>query len=61
MTLAALPRCDRRRAAPIRIVFEITLALELNGIILNIQDAAIRAIRIGSCRAKASVNARRSH
>jgi hypothetical protein len=52
MTLAALPRCDRRRTAPIRIVFEITLALELNGIILNIQDAAIRAIRIGSCRAK---------
>jgi hypothetical protein len=40
---------------PIRIVFEITLALELNGLVLNIQDSAIRAIRIGSCRAKASV------
>ncbi len=40
---------------PIRIGFEITLALELNGLVLNIQDATIRAIRIGSCRAKASV------
>jgi hypothetical protein len=40
---------------PIRIAFEIALAPELNGLVLNIQDADIRAIRIGSCRAKASV------
>ncbi len=39
----------------IRIAFEITLASELNPLVLNIQDAAIRAIRIGSCQAKASV------
>ena len=30
-------------------------ALELKGLALNIEDAAIRTIRIGSCRAKASV------
>jgi hypothetical protein len=40
---------------PIRIAFEITIALELKGLVLNIQDATIRTIRIGSCRAKATV------
>jgi hypothetical protein len=40
---------------PLRIGFEITCGLELKGVILKIQDAAIRAIRIGSCRVKASV------
>jgi hypothetical protein len=40
---------------PIRIAFEISCGLELKGLVLKIQDAAIRAIRIGSCRAKGSV------
>jgi hypothetical protein len=40
---------------PIRIQFTITCGLELKGVILKIQDAALRAIRVGSCRAKASV------
>ena len=40
---------------PIRIAFEITLALELKGLVLSIEDATIRTIRVGSCRAKASV------
>jgi len=40
---------------PIRIAFEITCGLELKGLVLKIQDATIRAIRIGSCRAKGSV------
>jgi hypothetical protein len=40
---------------PIRIALEITLALELKGLVLNIQDATIRAIRFGSCPAEASV------
>jgi hypothetical protein len=40
---------------PIRIQFEITCGLEIKGCVLKIQDAAICAIRIGSCRAKGSV------
>jgi len=40
---------------PIRIEFEITCGLDLKGLVLKIQDAAIQAIRVGSCRAKASV------
>jgi hypothetical protein len=40
---------------PIRIAFEIACGLELKGVVLKIQDAAIRAIRIGSCRIKGSV------
>jgi len=40
---------------PIRIAFEITCEVELKGLVLKIQDATIRAICIGSCRAKGSV------
>ncbi len=40
---------------PIRIAFEITCGLELKGLVVKIQDATIRTIRIGSCRAKGSV------
>jgi hypothetical protein len=40
---------------PIRIEFEITCGLQLKGLVLKIQDATIRAIRVGSCRAKGSV------
>jgi hypothetical protein len=40
---------------PIRVTFEIACELDLKGLVLKIQDAAIRAIRIASCRAKASV------
>ena len=40
---------------PIRIAFEITCELEFKGFVLKIQDAAIRALGIGSCRAKGIV------
>jgi hypothetical protein len=40
---------------PIRIAFEISCELELKALVLNIEDATIRAIRIGSCRAKGGV------
>ncbi len=40
---------------PIRVAFEIACELDLEGIVLKIQDARIRALSIGSCRGKASV------
>ena len=40
---------------PIRIAFEIILALELKGLSVNIEDATVRAIRIGSCGAKTGI------
>ncbi len=40
---------------PIRLTFEIACELELKGLVLKIRDATIRALRIGSCRAKGSV------
>jgi hypothetical protein len=40
---------------PVRITFAITCELEFKGLVLKIQDATIRAICVGSCRAKASI------
>jgi hypothetical protein len=40
---------------PVRITFEITCDLELKGLVVKVQDASIRALRIGACRAKGSV------
>jgi hypothetical protein len=40
---------------PIRLTFEIACELELKGLVAKVQDASIRALRIGSCRAKGSV------
>jgi hypothetical protein len=40
---------------PIRLTFEIAGELELKGVVAKVQDASIRALRIGSCRAKGSV------
>jgi hypothetical protein len=40
---------------PIRIAFEITCGLELKGLVVKIQNAIVRTIRIGSCRATGSV------
>jgi hypothetical protein len=40
---------------PIRLTFEIAAELELKGLIAKVQDASIRALRIGSCRAKGTV------
>ena len=40
---------------PIRLTFEIACELEIKGIVAKIQDASIRALRIGSCRAKGTV------
>jgi hypothetical protein len=39
----------------IRITFEIACELDIKGLVLKIQDACIRALRIGSCGAKATV------
>ena len=35
---------------PVRITFEITCDLELKGLVVKVQDASIRALRIGACR-----------
>lgn len=40
---------------PIRLTFEIAGELDLKGVVAKVQDASIRALRIGSCRAKASI------
>lgn len=40
---------------PIRVTFEIACELELKGVVLKIQDARIRAVRIATCRAKGTV------
>ena len=40
---------------PIRLTFEIACELELKGLVAKVQDASIRVLRIGSCRAKGSV------
>lgn len=40
---------------PIRLTFEIACEIELKGLVAKVQDASIRALRIGSCRAKGSV------
>jgi hypothetical protein len=40
---------------PIRLTFDIACELELKGLVVKVQDAVIRALRIGSCRAKGSV------
>lgn len=40
---------------PIRLTFEIACVLELKGLVLKVQDATIRALRIGSCRGQAVV------
>ena len=40
---------------PIRLTFEIACELELKGLVAKVQDASIRALSIGSCRAKGSV------
>jgi hypothetical protein len=39
----------------IRISFEIACELDIKGLVLKIRDARIRVLRIGSCRAKATV------
>ena len=40
---------------PMRVGFEITIELELHGVTLKIEDAIIRSIYIGTCRAAGSV------
>ena len=40
---------------PIRLTFEIAGELDLKGVVAKVQDASIRALHIGSCRAKGSV------
>jgi hypothetical protein len=40
---------------PIHLTFEIAAELDLKGLVATVQDARIRALRIGSCRAKGSV------
>jgi hypothetical protein len=40
---------------PLRLTFEIACEIELKGLVVKVQDASIRALRIGSCRAKGSV------
>jgi len=40
---------------PVRITFEIACELELKGLVVKVQNACIRELRIGACRAKGSV------
>jgi hypothetical protein len=40
---------------PMRVDFEITFDIELHGVTVKIRDAVIHAIRLGSCRAGATV------
>jgi len=49
------PIKGRQKRPPVRITFEITCDLELKGLVVKVQDASIRALRIGACRAKGSV------
>jgi hypothetical protein len=40
---------------PIRVEFEIAIGVELRGVTVKIQAGAVRALRLGSCRASATV------
>jgi hypothetical protein len=40
---------------PVRFAFEIACELDLKGLVVKVEDGAIRALRIGSCSAKATV------
>lgn len=40
---------------PIRVEFEITIGVELRGVTVKVQAAAVRALRLGSCLASATV------
>ena len=46
-------RCRRAATGPDHVL--ITCDLELKGLVVKVQDASIRALRIGACRAKGSV------
>ncbi len=41
---------------PLRVSFAISLTLELNGVILRIENAVIRSLRLGSCRGGGTVS-----
>jgi hypothetical protein len=41
---------------PLRVAFEIKLGLELQGVILRIEDATIRSLRLASCRGGGTVS-----